>query len=101
MIKAGFVGFGEVNTPKEIIINKCESAAKSLKDQGLALVEVFPVSDDYEENDIRRAINMLRGQDFDTLILCVAGWIPTHAVVKITEEFKHIPMVLWGLCGRY
>jgi hypothetical protein len=41
MIKAGFVGFGEVNTPKEIIINKCESAAKSLKDQGLALVEVF------------------------------------------------------------
>lgn len=101
MIKAGFVGFGEVNTPKEIIINKCESAAKSLKDQCLALVEVFPVSDDYEENDIRRAINMLRGQDFDTLILCVAGWIPTHAVVKITEEFKHIPMVLWGLCGRY
>ena len=100
-MKAAFVGFGEVNTPKKLIVKKCTDAAESLKKQGLELVEVFPVTDDYEEKDVRQAIENLQHKEFDTLILCVAGWIPTHAVVKITEEFRHVPMVLWGLCGWY
>ena len=33
------------------------------------------------------------------MVVCIAGWIPTHAVVKVTEHFRHKPMVLWGLCG--
>ena len=73
MIKAGFVGFGEVS--------------------------VYPVTDDYEERDIAHALEVLGSEDFDCLVLCVAGWIPTHAVIKITEHYRHIPMVLWGLCG--
>jgi len=44
-------------------------------------------------------VDALKGQDFDCLVVCIAGWIPTHAVVKVTEHFRHIPMVLWGLCG--
>ena len=99
MLKAAFVGFGEVNTPKEIIERKCRAAEKLLTEQGLDLISVWPVSDDYEEKDIRHALNVLSGQDFDCLILCVAGWIPTHAVIKVTEPFRHKPMVLWGLCG--
>ena len=30
------------------------------------------------------------GEDFDALVICIAGWIPTHAVVKITEKFRHL-----------
>lgn len=30
MIKAAFVGFGEVNTPAEIIVKKCRDAEASL-----------------------------------------------------------------------
>ena len=99
MIKAAFVGFGEVNTPKEIIVKKCHDAAESLKKEGLELVEVYPVTDDYEEKDIKKAVDALKGKEFDVLVVCIAGWIPTHAVVKVTEHFRHIPMVLWGLCG--
>ncbi|MBO5240396.1 MAG: hypothetical protein J6B56_03110 [Clostridia bacterium] len=99
MSKVAFVGFGEVNTPKEIIINKCEKAAKSLEEAGLDLCSVYPVTDDYEEKDIQKAVNALKGKDFDALVVCIAGWIPTHAVVKVTEYFKNTPMVLWGLCG--
>ena len=40
MGKIAFVGFGEVNTPKEVIIKKCEAAQKSLKKEGLDLVSV-------------------------------------------------------------
>ena len=99
MGKIAFVGFGEVNTPKEVIIKKCEAAEKSLIKEGLELVSVYPVTDDYEEKDIAAALEKLAGKDFDAMVVCIAGWIPTHAVVKITEQYRHLPMVLWGLCG--
>ena len=99
MAKAAFVGFGEVNTPKELIVRKCEAAAAALKAEGVDLISVYPVTDDYEEKDVNAAIAALKGQEFDYLVVCIAGWIPTHAVVKITEHFREKPMVLWGLCG--
>ena len=99
MIKAAFVGFGEVNTPAEIIIKKCKDAEAALLKEGLELISVYPVTDDYEEKDIKKAIAALENQHFDVLVVCIAGWIPTHAVVKVTEHFRHKPMVLWGLCG--
>ena len=99
MGKTAFIGFGEVNTPKEIIIKKCAEAAERLEKNGLELIKVFPVTDDYEETDIRSAISVLEAGRFDSIVICIAGWIPSHAVIKITEHFRHIPMVLWGLCG--
>ena len=99
MARAGFVGFGEVNTPIDIIIRKCEGAVKELEAQGEELVKVYPVTDDYEEKDIKKAVDALSGENFDYLVVCIAGWIPTHAVVKVCEHFREKPMVLWGLCG--
>ncbi len=99
MVKAAFVGFGEVNTPKELIINKCRAAEEGLIGEGMELISVYPITDDYEAKDIKKAVETLRGKEFDTLILCVAGWIPTHAVVKVAEHFRDKPMVLFGLCG--
>lgn len=99
MNKVAFIGFGEVNTPADIIIKKCAAAEQSLMNEGLDLISVYPVTDDYEENDIKKALGALQGTDFDLLVLCIAGWIPTHAVIKIAEQYRHKPMVLWGLCG--
>lgn len=99
MGKTAFIGFGEVNTPKEIIKKKCAEAAERLEKNGLELIRVFPVTDDYEETDIRSAVSVLESGRFDSIVICIAGWIPSHAVIKITEHFRHIPMVLWGLCG--
>lgn len=101
MAKIGFVGFGEVNTPREVIVRKCAAAEAALKAEGLDLVSVYPVADDYEETQIRDAVAKLSVAAFDALVVCVAGWIPTHAVVKVTEHFRHLPLVLWGLCGWY
>ncbi len=99
MAKVAFVGFGEVNTPKELILKKCSEAEKALIGEGLDLISVYPVTDDYDEKDIKNAITTLDCKNFDVLVLCVAGWIPTHAVIKVCEQFRHKPMVLWGLCG--
>ncbi len=98
-MKTAFIGFGEVNTPKEVIVRKCEKAIEDLKAQGLDLITVYPVTDDYNEVDVKGAIDALRGKEFDAMVICIAGWIPTHAVVKVCEQYKDKPMVLWGLCG--
>jgi len=77
---AGFVCFGEVNTPKEIIRRKADQARRLLEGVGIDLVATDPVSDDPAGADVARAVRDLAGADFDLLILCVAGWIPSHAV---------------------
>ena len=37
MSRAAFIGFGEVNTPIDIIINKCRLAEAGLKAEGIDL----------------------------------------------------------------
>ena len=101
MAKVAFLGFGEVNTPVDVIVRKCSAAEEALKAEGLDLVSVYPIADDYEEKDVAKAVAALEKERFDAVVVCIAGWIPTHAVLKVTEHYRHLPMVLWGLCGWY
>ena len=59
-IRAGFVGFGEVNTPREFIDNRCRIAADELKKRGIELVETAPVSDDPAGLQAARAVEELK-----------------------------------------
>ncbi len=98
-VKAGFVGFGEVNSPPELIERKVETARQALEAQGVDLVYTAPVSDDPQgENEARARRELLR-EDFDLLVVCVAGWIPSHSVISVVDHFAHKPMALWGLTG--
>lgn len=100
-MKIAFAGFGEVNTPIEVIERKCKKACEDLIEAGAEVFPFYPIRDDYEETYINNAVECFKSKDFDAMVLCVAGWIPTHAIMKVAEEFKHKPMVLWGLCGWY
>lgn len=98
-ITAGFVGFGEINTPREFIDKRCENVIKQIETAGLQLTKTAPVSDDPEGKDAKRAILELSAKNFDVLIICVAGWIPSWAVFSVIEPFKNKPMILLGLSG--
>ena len=98
-IRAGFVCFGEVNTPAEVIERKRDQALSDLKPLGLQLTDAGIVSDDSEYKTADLALSKLRGEELDVLIACVAGWIPSHAVVRVTDPLRHLPILLWGLCG--
>ena len=98
-VRAGFVGFGEVNTPREFIVGRCAKAADELRKRGVELMETSPVCDDPAGENVGRAIRELAAGTFDALVLCVAGWIPSWAVVKVAEPFRHKPILLWGLSG--
>lgn len=99
-IRAGFVPFAEVNCPQDFVRNLVDEAKDLLCSQNIDLISTDVVTDDPEERDVQRARSELLGQDFDLLVVCIAGWIPTHAVINVIEPLRHKPMLLWGLSGR-
>ncbi len=97
--RIGFVGFGEVNTPREFIDQRCRQAAAELEKRDFDVVYTEPVSDDPAGSQARRAVAELSREHFDALVVCIAGWIPSWAVFQTIEPFRHKPMLLWGLSG--
>jgi len=95
----GFVCFGEVNTPIERLQMKHDEALAALQAQAEGVVDGGLVIDDPAYETADAAYAKLAGLDMSCLVVCVAGWVPTHAVIRVTDHFRHIPMLLWGLCG--
>ena len=95
----GFVCFGEINTPIERLNLKHDEALAALDPLGYELRDGGLVIDDEKYETADAAVAALHGFDMSCLIVCVAGWVPTHAVIRVTDHFRHIPMLLWGLCG--
>ena len=95
----GFVCFGEVNTPIEKLQEKHDEALKQLSNVVDGVVDGGLVIDDPAYETADAAYAKIAGLDLSCLVVCVAGWIPTHAVIRVTDHFRHVPMLLWGLCG--
>ena len=100
MKQIGFICFGEVNTPYERLVSKRDGALKALSEGVTGKIhDAGIVIDDPAYETADAAIEKLKAVEMDCLIVCVAGWVPTHAVIRVTDHFRHLPMLLWGLCG--
>jgi L-fucose isomerase-like protein len=97
--KLGFVCFGEVNTPFERLRILHDGALNALAVQESDILDAGIVIDDPEYKTADAAVQKLRGYDMCCLIVCIAGWIPTHAVIRVSDVYRNIPILLWGLCG--
>lgn len=97
--KVAFVGFGEVNSPRDMIEEMCRKAFQEVQSLGVETMTTGVVTDDPKGEHVKAALADLRKEKFDLLIICLAGWIPSHAVISITDEYKDKPMILWGLAG--
>ena len=95
----GFVCFGEINTPIERLQMKHDEALAALQEKIGPVVDGGLVIDDPAYETADAAYAKIAGQDLSCLVVCVAGWVPTHAVIRVTDHFRHVPMLLWGLCG--
>ena len=95
----GFVCFGEVNTPIARLNMKHDEALSVLSALDYEFTDAGLVIDDPAYETADAAVAKLQGLDLACLVVCVAGWIPTHAVIRVTDHFRHIPVLLWGLCG--
>ena len=99
MNKIGFICFGEVNTPIARLQLKHDEALAALQEKVEGVIDGGLVIDDPAYETADAAYAKLAGLDLSCLVVCIAGWIPTHAVIRVTDHFRQIPMVLWGLCG--
>ena len=97
--RVGFVCFGEINTPIERLQMKHDEALAALKQLDYDFVDGGLVIDDPAYETADAALAKVQGEDLCALVVCVAGWVPTHAVIRVTDKLRHIPMLLWGLCG--
>ncbi|MBO4411484.1 MAG: hypothetical protein IKY02_01495 [Lachnospiraceae bacterium] len=99
--QVGFVCFGEINTPFERLQLKHDEALAALSEKVEGLIDAGVVIDDPGYQYADAALAKLAGKDFYCLVVAVAGWVPTHAVIKVLDHYRHLPMVLWGLAGWY
>lgn len=99
--KVGFVCFGEINTPYDKLQIKHDEAIASITELNYDILDAGIVIDDFEYKTADSAVAKLKHFEMDCLIVCVAGWIPTHAVIRVTDAFRHIPILLWGLSGWF
>ena len=90
MKKVGFVCFGEINTPFERLQIKHDAALEALKAMQYDLTDAGIVIDDAEYKTADTAIDILKKKEFDCLIVCVAGWVPSHAVIRVIDGFRHL-----------
>ena len=95
----GFIGFGEINTPIERLHLKHNQALETLAALDAKILDGGLVIDDAGYKTADAAVAKLKNEDICCLIVCVEGWIPTHAVIRVTDNFRHLPILLWGMCG--
>lgn len=95
----GFVCFGEVNTPIDRLNRKHDEALGVLKSLDYDVKDGGLVIDDPAYATADAAIGRIAHETICALVVCVAGWVPTHAVIRVTDKFRHLPVLLWGLCG--
>lgn len=98
--RVGYVCFGEVHTPNgRLVLKHKEGLEFANSMNNVDVIDAGLVIDDPEYKTANAAIEKLKGHDMDCLFVCVAGWIPPHAVIKVTDVFRNTPMILFGMCG--
>lgn len=95
-VKAGFISFACASYPREVVGPMAERAKEAVRGQGLDFVDAGLCST-FEEADA--AIRILKTQPFDYVIACVPSWIETPVVMRVLMEFRHLPVLVWGLGG--
>lgn len=95
-IRAGFVAFASSSYPREVVNPMTEEARTSLHSQDVDFVDAGIVST-YEQADA--ASRVLKGHEIDYLIVCVPSWVETPIVMRTLMEFRHLPVIVWGLGG--
>ncbi|MGI6440160.1 MAG: L-arabinose isomerase family protein [Sphaerochaetaceae bacterium] len=98
--RIALVCFGEINTAIERLNLKHDEALSYLQSLNYDVLDGGLVIDDAKYASADKAVSVLQqGGDFSSIVICVAGWVPTHAVIRVVDNFKHKPMLLWGLSG--
>ena len=91
--RAGLVPFGYPGYPDSYLDRFAEGSKAMLKASGIELVSTLVVK---TFPDATKARGILRGADFDFLIVLVLSWLEAPNVVEVVKEFPGKPILLWS-----
>lgn len=95
-IKAGYVALGtEFYVPDKLNVIS-ENAERQLEQAGLELVKTSPV---FALGQEVRAIEELKSEPWDFLLVNVINWIDPRAASRLLYEFRNEPILLYSLGG--
>lgn len=95
-IKAGYVSLGTEFYIPDNLKEMSARAEKQLTDAGIVLVRTDPV---YALGQEVRAIQELKKESWDFLIVNVMNWIDPRAASRLIYEFRSEPMILYTQGG--
>ena len=95
-VTAGFVSFACGSYPRDFVVPLTQTAKEALRALGLAFMDAGLCST-FDEADA--AIRALQSRQIDYLIVCIPSWIETPVVLRVLMEFRHMPVLVWGLGG--
>jgi L-fucose isomerase-like protein len=93
---AAFAGFACTSYPREVTRKLARDALARVR---ATKVKVIDAGFSQTHAESQAIVDKLHAQDFDLLIVCVSSWIETPVVITVVREFRHKPMLLWGLGG--
>jgi L-fucose isomerase-like protein len=95
-LKAGYVSLGtEFYVPERLLAISAD-AEKQLTQAGLQLVRTDPV---FALGQEQRAIDELKAEAWDFLIVNVINWIDPRAASRLLYAFRHEPIILYSKGG--
>jgi L-fucose isomerase len=95
--RAAYVAFGTMFYEPANLALISANAEKQLAMAGIDLIKTAPVYGETIEPE--RAINELKAQTWDFLIVNIINWIDTRGVFRLLHEFRHEPIILYSFGG--
>ncbi|MGE5558491.1 MAG: hypothetical protein ACM3WV_07745 [Bacillota bacterium] len=96
-IKAAFISFSFFAYPAEFVQENSGKVFEETRNKGLDMQYFGPVID---APDAERVLEELKTADFDFIIAHITTWTMTPVVIRVLKEYKHLPILVWGLGGK-
>lgn len=96
-VKAAFISFGFFAYPIDFIKNSSKAIFDEAVKRGLDAEYFGPC---IEVEDSERVVKELKTREFDFIIAHVTTWTTSPVVVRVLKDFKHVPVLVWGIGGR-
>lgn len=91
--KAIMVPFSYPGYPKRLVQRFKNASSRFLKNIGIDLVTTSTV---INFSDTRKAMEEVRGEDYDFLVVLVLSWLEAPNVIEVVKEYSHKPILLWS-----
>ncbi len=95
--KVGIVHLGFFAYPREYLAKRGQECKNLLEENGFEVASAQMV---IGTEEAERCVSELKKVDLDLLILNFLSWTNSPPVIHVAQNFRDVPILLWGIGGR-